>query len=227
MRKRILIFLILSLFIGGLIAYAGPYFEGGSGGGDATSTATSTGNFNGNLSVTDTNVQTALETIDDIALGGDTTETNQDDAWAAVGASGTESGIDVVYQDATDDVDFIVDVTPSSGSATLEISEDAVQIKYDSTDFTEGANGLYLGASPTIATSLTVGGGGTVISDAKIVDDGTLLIQPSGDTTDYLTISTASDNITIGTIGGTSGDLIIAAAGGDISFGDENLLTRT
>ena len=64
-----------------------------------------------------------------------------------------------------------------------------------------------------------------MISDAKIVDDGTISIQPSGDTTDYLTVSTATNIVTITTVGGTDGDLVITAAGGDISFGNENLVT--
>ena len=100
-------------------------------------------------------MQKALDTLDEVTGIGDSVEKNQDDAWSAV-AGGTETGIDVTYQDITNDVDFIVDVTPSSGNATLEISEDAIQVKYDSTDFVEGANGLYLGASPTITTSLAI-----------------------------------------------------------------------
>lgn len=61
---------------------------------------------------------------------------------------------------------------------------------------------------------------------SSIVDsDGTIQIQASGDTGDYLTISTAGDIITIGTVGGTDGDLVISAAGGDISFSNENLIT--
>jgi hypothetical protein len=37
-----------------------------------------------------------------------------------------------------------IDVTPSAGSATLEVSDDAVQFKYNANDFDEGANGLYI-----------------------------------------------------------------------------------
>jgi len=70
-----------------------------------------------------------------------------------------------------------------------------------------------------VLTKLQAGG-------SSIVDsDGAIQIQPSGDTGDYLTISTASDIITITTVGGTDGDLVITAAGGEISFGDENLST--
>jgi hypothetical protein len=74
----------------------------------AKDSKTDTSNFDGNLSGTDTKVQTALETLDDVVGVGDTTETNQDDAWAAVGGAGTETLITVTYQDATNDVDFVV-----------------------------------------------------------------------------------------------------------------------
>ena len=157
MKKLISLLLVPIFVLWSVIGFAGgPIFSGG-GGGTAAETTVSTTNFDGNLSGTDTDVLTALETLDDIALGGDTTETNQDDAWAAVGGSGTESGIDVTYQDATDDVDFIIDVTPSSGSATLEVAEDAIQVKYDAS-LTEGASGLGIAAD--------------AISEAYIADDG-------------------------------------------------------
>jgi hypothetical protein len=37
------------------------------------------------------------------------------------------------------------------------VEEDALQVKYDSTDFTESTNGLYLGASPTMTGSPVIG----------------------------------------------------------------------
>ncbi|MHC4808027.1 MAG: beta strand repeat-containing protein, partial [Planctomycetota bacterium] len=52
-------------------------------------------------------------------------------------------------------IDF--DVTPSAGNATLVVNEDAIQVLYDTTDFQESTNGLYLGDSPTIPTSLLIG----------------------------------------------------------------------
>jgi hypothetical protein len=55
------------------------------------------------------------------------------------------------------EVNVTLDVTPSSGNATLIIEEDAIQVKYDSTDFAEGASGLTLSATPTIATSISLG----------------------------------------------------------------------
>jgi hypothetical protein len=67
-------------------------------------------------------------------------------------------GVGFTVQEAPDtEVNVDHDVTPSAGSATLIVEQDAIQVKYDSTDFTEGANGLYLGASPTITTSLAIG----------------------------------------------------------------------
>jgi hypothetical protein len=44
----------------------------------ATHSKTSTANFGGNLSSADTTVQAALDTLDDVVLGGETTETIQD-----------------------------------------------------------------------------------------------------------------------------------------------------
>ncbi|MCP4262753.1 MAG: hypothetical protein GY774_35390 [Planctomycetes bacterium] len=113
-------------------------------------------NFDSNLSPDDDTVQKALDTLDEVTGVGDSTETNQDDAWSAV-SGGTETGIDVTYQDATDDVDFVVDVTPSAGNATIEIADDAVQVLYDAS-LTEGASGLGIAAD--------------AISEAYIADDG-------------------------------------------------------
>lgn len=58
-----------------------------------------------------------------------------------------------------------LDVTPSSGSATLEQSEDALQVKYDSEAFSEGASGL------TIAAGGIDGGAGGDIADGSITAD--------------------------------------------------------
>lgn len=55
------------------------------------------------------------------------------------------------------EVNINFDVTPSSGNATLVAEEDALQVKYDSTDLAEGTSGLTFAASPTIATSLSIG----------------------------------------------------------------------
>ncbi len=62
-----------------------------------------------------------------------------------------------VTESPEDEINISLDVTPSSGNATLVIEEDAVQVKYDTTDFTEGTAGLLLGANPTISTSLSLG----------------------------------------------------------------------
>jgi hypothetical protein len=89
-------------------------------------------------------------------------------------------GQDIVYLDfgvgfalvesPDTEVNIDLDVTPSSGSATLIVEEDSVQVKYDSTDFQESTNGLYLGASPTMTGSPVVGT--ALLADAQ---DGAVL----------------------------------------------------
>ena len=49
------------------------------------------------------------------------------------------------------------DLAPGTGSATIVATDDALQVKYDTTDFTEGPAGLLIGASPTITGSPVVG----------------------------------------------------------------------
>jgi hypothetical protein len=89
-------------------------------------------------------------------------------------------------------------------------------------DDTTDSPGLVLRDSDEATLTMTkLQAGGSSIVDS----DGAILIEPSGDTSDYLTVSTASDIITISTVGGADGDLVITAAGGEISFGDENLST--
>jgi len=76
-------------------------------------------------------------------------------------------GADIVYLDfgtgftitenPDTEININFDLTPSSGNATLITEEDALQVKYDTTDFGESTSGLTLGASPTIATSLAIG----------------------------------------------------------------------
>jgi hypothetical protein len=74
---------------------------------EAADIAVDASSFTGNLSTADTTLQAALATIDAVALGGDTTETNQDDAWDVL--TGTQTLITVTYQDGDGEVDFVVD----------------------------------------------------------------------------------------------------------------------
>ena len=65
-------------------------------------------------------------------------------------------GIDALEAPDTE-VDLTFDLSPGTGSATLVAEDDALQVKYNTTDFGEAATGLVLGASPTIATSVASG----------------------------------------------------------------------
>ncbi|MBW2411890.1 MAG: hypothetical protein JRF72_19010, partial [Deltaproteobacteria bacterium] len=57
--------------------------------------------------------------------------------------SSTNGEIDVSESGTGNETLMIdIDVTPSSGNATLEISDDAIQVKYKAADFSEGADGL-------------------------------------------------------------------------------------
>ena len=56
-------------------------------------------------------------------------------------------------------------------------------------------------------------------------NEGVIRLAPSNDINDYLEVSTAAGIVTITTIAGDDGDLVITAGGGDISFGDENIST--
>ncbi len=63
-------------------------------------------------------------------------------------AAGT-AGVDVGNgSGASGDPTISLDVAPSSGSPTLEESEDALQVKYSGTHLGEGANGLYVKPMP-------------------------------------------------------------------------------
>lgn len=71
------------------------------------------------------------------------------------------------------EINVTLDVTPSAGSATLVVEQDSIQVKFDTTDFQESTNGLYLGDSPTIATSLAFG--------AEAADAGALRLSNATD----------------------------------------------
>jgi hypothetical protein len=55
------------------------------------------------------------------------------------------------------EVNISLDVTPSGVDATLQIANDAIQVKPDTTDLEATASGLALAASPTITGSPTIG----------------------------------------------------------------------
>lgn len=68
--------------------------------------------------------------------------------------------------------------------------------------------------------NLTLGGSPSIISSANA-----LQLKPSGDTDDYIQLTTVDDVPTIGTVGNC--DLKITSSSGEIDFDDENLLFDT
>jgi hypothetical protein len=64
----------------------------------------------------------------------------------------------VEVSSVTADHDFTIDVTPGTGNPTLEVSDDALQVKYGS-DFTEDANGLAFATAHTADQVGTVNDG--------------------------------------------------------------------
>jgi hypothetical protein len=186
MRKS-LFFIILILLSASLSAHAGPYFSGGGSGsggvgiytvltlpgspsdGDAAvitdgSTATdctSGGGTTLNLCLYDAGAAAWVIAGDGTGGAGTGSVTTLEEGDAQVGDA------DIVYLDfgtgfslaesPDTEVNVNLDVTPSSGNATLVVEQDAIQVKYASTDFKENSNGLYLADSPTIVTSLSIG----------------------------------------------------------------------
>lgn len=117
MFKRLFIAALICLFAG--TGYADLWSSSGK----AARVKVSTGNFNGNLGANDDTVQKALETLDQVAGTGETTESVQDKAWLTV-SGGTQALITVTYQDATDDVDFVVNSDLHSYSWTNVVDLD-------------------------------------------------------------------------------------------------------
>ena len=119
---------------------------------NAANVPTDTTNFDTNLNSTHTNVQLALDALEEVVGAGESQESVQDKAWAAVGGSGTETLITVTYQDATDDVDFVVDSDLHNYSWTnvdgTDLKVGSVTQAYDADldDLAGGITGLVLGS---------------------------------------------------------------------------------
>lgn len=64
-----------------------------------------------------------------------------------------------VTEDPATEVNITLDVTPTTGNATLVIEQDAVQVKYATTYLTEGGDGLDLTVAKDIVTTAPITGG--------------------------------------------------------------------
>ena len=126
-----------------------------------------------------------------------------------------------------------INLNISSASLTVDnIKIDGTTIGHtDDTDLLTLTNGsLAIAGTVTGVTTLAASGnvtvGGTLVSTGTIT--GTLATAAQTNITSLGTLTALQvDNINLNTntINATSGDLTITAAGGDISFGDENLTT--
>jgi hypothetical protein len=118
---------------------------------------------------------------DSVDLIGDTSVTGTLGATGAVtgsNLSGTNTGDEALSTGGTalDVTDHLIDVdiTPSAGSATLVDEEDALQVKYDTANFEEGANGIAVktnGIDISDETNLIAGTNITLTDDTLSVDD--------------------------------------------------------
>ena len=81
-----------------------------------------------------------------------------------------------IGEDPNTEINVKFDLTPEGINATLKAANDALQVKFDPTDFAASTNGLYLGASPTIVTSLAIGanpadaGTGIRLSNTNVIE---------------------------------------------------------
>jgi len=128
-------------------------------------------------------------------------------------------------QEAGDtEINVSINPTPDTGFATIELGTStgsgkagSVEVKYDSTDFTEGANGLYLGASPTMTGSPVIGtalladaqdgavlGSATLqFSDLFLADGGTVTM---GDDSDVVITHSADTGVIVSVAGATNNE---------------------
>ena len=76
------------------------------------------------------------------------------------------------------EMNITLDVSPSTGNATLVVTEDSVQVKFDTTDFAEtSGEGLVLGGSPTIATALLIGSDPAEAGTIRLPSAGSLVFE--------------------------------------------------
>lgn len=140
------------------------------------------------------------------------------------------SGLLAVSGGSTSEVDTFAEIDTQIADKTLVNEEDAVT--WDSTS-THAANldiDDGVGDSPFAIwraqdnqnISIYKANAGDALITAT---SGAIQVRPSGDVDDYIKFSTAAHIVTLETIAGGDGDLVIKAAGGDISFDDDNLTT--
>ena len=153
----------------------------------------------------DVDVDGTLET-DALTIGGTTLAETISDTVGAMVSSNTETGIDVSYQDGDNTLDFVIKTLnqdTTGNAATATVLETARNI--NGVSFNGSSNITVTAAGSTLSDTVTVGKGGTGITDTPA--NGTLLI---GDGTDYTNAAlTEGSNVTI-SVG--SGSCTIAAA---------------
>ena len=153
----------------------------------------------------DVDVDGTLET-DALTIGGTTLAETISDTVGAMVSSNTETGIDVSYQDGDNTLDFVIQTLnqdTTGNAATATVLETARNI--NGVSFNGSSNITVTAAGSTLSDTVTVGKGGTGITDTPA--NGTLLI---GDGTDYTNAAlTEGSNVTI-SVG--SGSCTIAAA---------------
>ena len=153
----------------------------------------------------DVDVDGTLET-DALTIGGTTLAETISDTVGAMVSSNTETGISVTYQDGDNTLDFVIQTLnqdTTGNAATATVLETARNI--NGVSFNGSSNITVTAAGSTLSDTVTVGKGGTGITDTPA--NGTLLI---GDGTDYTNAAlTEGSNVTI-SVG--SGSCTIAAA---------------
>jgi len=191
------------------------------------------------ITFADTGIMTITELADTITFDAtevDGSTTNEINTITAGDANAT-AGLGITFVDAG-----IITTTELDDSITITATEADTLATVTGRGATTATASTFSGGITTGAISLDDGSGDSptlflIDEDNKYFafikydtgdgslfnNEGAIRLMPSNDTTDYLTVSTAADIITITTVGGGDGDLVITAAGGDISFGDDNI----